>query len=205
MSSQSDYDLPDICLCFSKEQQVWPNPENSPQRAFGYCVGPYVMERENKQYQAIRVSFVYCCNPGYKILGQRVGDHINDTESLIFLFDATSKELAWVYLSAHSIKEGTWCRPHELKREPTKQAILVYVSPTSHAMYPRAGRYLRLFGFANDVTRDDIRVQVNDFETILPNSMAVRKPNLNPDKLVVPKPVTMNAVERFLGGYIPKW
>lgn len=189
-------EIPKICLVFTRAQKFWPNPANTPGMAAGMVVGPYPVTKGDNAFQAMRVSFVYKANPGYNILGSKVGYHEGDTESLIFLFDADG-QVHWVYFSAHASAEGNWCRMSNILRDKTG-ALLAFVSPTSHAMYPRPGTHYRLFGFANDETRDDIRVPVSALLAVAPNSLP-RLPNMNQDREIVPKDKTMSKVERFLG------
>ena len=189
-------ELPPICLAFTKKQKFWPNPQNLRHMAVGYRVGPYPVTKGNVEFQAIRVSFVYRANPGYKILGQTVGFHANDTESLVFLYE--NDKLEWIFLSAHGSKEGNWCRPEHMLVDRITGAYIAFVSPTSHAMYTRPGLHLRLFGLANDETADHIRVLVTNIIPVDPNSLP-RLPNLNQDKEFVPPEKTLNKAERFFG------
>ena len=200
-------EIPRICLVFTRAQEYWPNAENTPHVAPGLVVGPYPVTKGTVAYQAMRVSFAYKVNPGYNVLGSRVGYHVGDTESLTFLFDAGGC-VQWVHLSAHASAEGNWCRTYNMLRDKSG-ALLAFVSPTSHAMYPRPGTHYRLLGLANDETRDEVRVPITTLLPVAPNSLP-DLPNMNQDQEIVPKDKTMTKVERFMGvnavkKYLSKW
>jgi hypothetical protein len=123
---------------------------------------------EKGTWDALYISLFWQRNPGYKILGCiPVGSHDADVEKLVVLVDPDSKQPKWVYFGAHGKGEGVWKRWNDCEFEAGTQALKVYVAPTSNAFYPHAGRYMRVFGFANDVCIDSPmhywRPSVKDF------------------------------------------
>lgn len=110
-----------------------------------------------KTYLALFYMIFYAHNPGYKPfrlcgIGKSLGEHAADIEHLVILFENEDlTKPAVVYFGAHGTGQGQWVAWDKCEKN-SEGALRLYVSPTSHAMYPKPGCYLRIFGFANDVT-----------------------------------------------------
>ncbi len=105
----------------------------------------------------IHYIFFYGYNGAYRIapIGfhiKDVGAHEADIEHVTVQVDETTKTIDRVYFSAHS-DEGGWHSDNAF--EGTHPVI--YVARGSHANYPKKGIYVRIFGFANDVTQHGMR------------------------------------------------
>jgi len=84
-----------------------------------------------------------CCFPASKNLGF----HNVDRERIKILIDKETKKPVYVYFSAHGA-EGKWYSYD--KCEKNNGNLIIYVALNSHANYPYSGRWLRIFGLAND-------------------------------------------------------
>lgn len=121
----------------------------------------------NAPYLALYYSVFYSVNPGYKVLPfmKPFGYHDADVERIVILYDEITKEPKWVYFGSHGNGHGCWRKWDEC--EKTEDNLLcLYVSYKSHGFYPNAGKWIRAFGFINDVTGNHIqwRPQLIDFQ-----------------------------------------
>jgi hypothetical protein len=115
----------------------------------------------DKCYQALFYVLFFVANPGYCF------GTMGYVERVVLLRDAHTNRVEHVYFGAHGGREGLWVPYEQCEKAPSDGALVVYVSPQSHAMYPKAQRYWRVFGFANDVTSDDgewWRPELTDFQ-----------------------------------------
>lgn len=101
-------------------------------------------------YSAMILSLFFENNPGY--CWGTLGQHKGDIEHLVVLHN--DYEAKHVYFGAHGNAQGTWV-PYDECEKNAEDALVVYVSPTSHGFYPRANTYWRIGGFANDVCLGD--------------------------------------------------
>lgn len=140
----------------------------------------YALDRvtfRGMEWLSVTYSLFYRRNPGYSLFGGfiKAGEHPVDVERVVVLFPLTNgvlgSEPGWVYFGAHGRGQGVWREWRECERmvvvvtseeegDMRKEVLNVYVSPTSHGMYPEARVYLRLFGFANDVCVGDGEVWI---------------------------------------------
>jgi hypothetical protein len=81
---------------------------------------------------------------------QIMGNHPDDNEGVVILQNAAGKP-EHVYFYAHGHGQGMWCTWDECEKT-VDGGLVIYVGLYSHASYPKAGLYLRGFGFANDLT-----------------------------------------------------
>ena len=102
------------------------------------------VEWQGVEYNALYLVLFFMVNPGYASIGY----HPGDVEKIIILKDKDTNQPKYVYYGAHGHGEGVWV-PWD-KCEKQQDSLIVYVSPTSHGMYPRRKKYMRVFGFAND-------------------------------------------------------
>lgn len=106
---------------------------------------------KNFTYWTLTFSLFFSENPGY--WKSTFGYHAADVERVVLLFDTPSCNTtpAYVYFGAHSRAEGTMVPWEQCDKHHSTGALLIYVSKRSNAFYPKPGRYVRIFGFANDV------------------------------------------------------
>lgn len=79
-----------------------------------------------------------------------LGYHHGDRERIIMLQNKTSRAIDYVYFNAHGRGQGVWKDYDECEVNLTDGSLIVYVARGSHAFYPHAGVYFRIFGLAND-------------------------------------------------------
>lgn len=113
-------------------------------------------------YLAVTFSLFFADNPGYRVCGcVTAGRHSGDVERVVVLFDEADSEPCWVYYGAHGAGQGVWRQWADCEKTAAGH-LVVHVAPQSHGMYPEKGRYLRVFGFANDVCDDDGEAWIPD-------------------------------------------
>lgn len=105
-----------------------------------------IVEYGGKTYINYVTFFSY--NHHYIILKLgRVGNHYADIEHITVQLNQ-NKQLERIYYSQHS--GGIWLKPGEFGLEGTHP--VAYISNGSHAIYSKPGNWIRLYGFANDIT-----------------------------------------------------
>lgn len=141
----------------------------------------YVKEREGVPKIYVHYMFLYGHNGGYRPLKvnlMKLGEHKADLEHITIEIDQKTKKLERLFLAAHG-REGVWMEADhkDLEYEGNTHPV-VYSAKGSHATYPRAGVYIRIFGFANDHTKkavrwdpDVIRVYFEEDERFKPETM----------------------------------
>jgi len=97
---------------------------------------------------AFNGAFQVCCSP--------VGAHSADIEHVTLRVSLDGQRVDWVYFGAHGMADGVWRRADQLALLPSDRPWgtrpQVYSSRHSHGLYPEAGTWCRICGFANDVT-----------------------------------------------------
>lgn len=86
-----------------------------------------------------------------------VGGHDVDVEFVRSYYDDDGKPLKF-FLSCHSRMEGRWVEASKMTYTDDHRPI-VYAALGTHAHYESVGVWVRGFGFANDVARDDVRFE----------------------------------------------
>lgn len=82
------------------------------------------------------------------------GEHPNDVETTIVRLRASDLDRpVRVYFQQHS--GFGWYDASEIEHEGDR--VVVYLARQSHECYPHAGRYMRIFGFADDLCNSGIR------------------------------------------------
>ncbi len=152
-----EYPVSPISIQFSKRQQfknssvsvfLGLSPTEKTHRPIYYHWKE--IEYKGQRWDALYYVLFYTYNPGYKVFWKILGFHEADVEKVIVLYDKDTKEPTWVYFGAHGRGQGVWLEYNKCKF--TKDGMLrAFVSPTSHAFYPKVKRYFRLCFFANDV------------------------------------------------------
>ena len=79
----------------------------------------------------------------------KVGEHWCDIEHQTLELDADLKPVR-LYYAAHGGENGVWVAWDDVEKSGDRP--VVYVAKGSHASYPKAGYWFRLFGAANDQT-----------------------------------------------------
>lgn len=109
--------------------------------------------KDNILYDIITISFYYKENLaigcGWCLFPKsaKLGYHQNDIEYITLYM--LENEVIFVYFSAHSSKQGIYVSWKDCEKTNNNE-LIVYVALNSHANYPKAKTYLRIFGFAND-------------------------------------------------------
>lgn len=109
----------------------------------------YYFVRSSDRFIDIVFFLYFAYNGPFNILGKKVGAHDSDLEHVVVRLDSLTQQLIGIYFSAHS-SEGKWVMKEDIKFVSTSPVI--YVSKSSHAMYPNEGCQWRCMGFANDKT-----------------------------------------------------
>lgn len=78
--------------------------------------------------------------------------HEADLEHFSVELDKNTKKITRLYYSSHGSNEGFWLDANSPDIEWDGTHPVVYVARNSHALYPKAGTYVRIFGMANDIT-----------------------------------------------------
>ena len=124
-------------------------------------------EFKSFRWNALFYSLFYVTNPGYKIGCCTIGEHSADVEKIVILYDKVTNKPEWVYFGSHGKGQGIW-KEYTKCRFANDGSLLVYVSPSSHGMYPEPKTYWRILGFANDECSDDgehWKPQDSDYES----------------------------------------
>lgn len=141
-----------------------------PQRHVINLIPIYGLVEYYKNFIDIIYIFNYYYNNSYKWCGIYVGgEHQADIEHIRIrvknnsnlLFNENSIKnneyiIQSIYFSAHTSDQGRWVKFNDIKwynNKPNGQPM-VYVAKGSHANYPSPGTWYRIFGFANDKTKN---------------------------------------------------
>lgn len=117
-----------------------------------YSTGLY--EYQNKTYNSISYFIYYLYNGaigfGYNFFPNKpaLGYHENDIERVKVLIDIETNLPKFVFFSAHR-NEGKWVKWEDCKKNKDEN-LKIYVARSSHANYPKAGTWCRIFFLAND-------------------------------------------------------
>lgn len=122
----------------------------------------YVSVRETRSQIIIHYIFFYVYNGAFMVCGYPNGQHNADLENFAVYINKRSCELDKVFYSAHKSQDGVWLKnsftgssDNYVSNIPMENGHpVVYIANHSHACYPKAKTYWRIFGFANDHTSD---------------------------------------------------
>lgn len=113
---------------------------------YEYQGASYLMlELEFEYEENGAIGFGWCCFPKSSCLGY----HEGDIESIFILYDHNSNP-RHIYFKAHGRGQGMWVPYHECETENGK--LVAYVARASHAFYPYAKIWWRIFFLASDLT-----------------------------------------------------
>jgi hypothetical protein len=117
--------------------------------------------------------------PGGKKAGYNLREWFNaheaDLEHITLEFQNLESAPLRIYFGSHGRTEGMWLdwNSSEFQKEGTRPVI--FIAKGGHGTYPKAGTYVRIFGFANDETQKGIRWEP-DLVRIYQNTEAEFKP-----------------------------
>ena len=115
----------------------------------------YSFIKEKQDRYIIYYIFFYPFNEGKHVLYlQQIGDHEADLEHITVEVDKKSGNMLRVFYGSHCPEDGTWVSSKDVPIQNNK--IVVYVAKGSHGLYPTPGYVHRFYGFANDLTSEDI-------------------------------------------------
>lgn len=127
------------------------------EKYFPVCIHPsrertpaYISHGTNEDdHPVTTIYFYYAQNPGKAIspTSPTLGWHEHDVE-YITLIHGTEDRMKVVF-SQHTSREASVLDWKDCEKTPAGD-LIVYVARNSHANYPHAGIYWRIFGFGND-------------------------------------------------------
>lgn len=123
-------------------------PSSTYAGGFDSTVPLYCIVDKKEDYTDLQYFLLYAYNPGYNVLGKMYGEHQGDLEHVTIRLIGDRPE--YVLFSAHGRKENSWVQWKDV--EKNGDSVVVYVARGSHAHYPEARTYIRIAGFASDVT-----------------------------------------------------
>lgn len=123
----------------------------------------YVVTSETKTHIYLQYIFLYGFNAPYPF-GPFTGNftdiqnaHEGDIEHINIEVDAITHVPSRIFYSAHADPEGFWIDANHPDMEYEEGHPVVFVAHGSHATYPKAGTYVRIYGVANDETNKGLR------------------------------------------------
>ncbi|GMH40261.1 hypothetical protein BSKO_08165 [Bryopsis sp. KO-2023] len=119
-----------------------------------YAVVKEIASAEEGKREAIEINYIFffAFNGPYNVLGVEVGAHVADWEHLTVRLFPDGK-MQGVYYNSHRNIDGDWLPAKEVPMKDGRP--MVFLAKHGHGCYPRPGKQLRLFGFANDVCSGD--------------------------------------------------
>ena len=106
--------------------------------------------RDTPSHYELVYVFCYAYNAPYHVLAVMwLGAHDGDWEHVTVRVAKSSDHISHIYYGAHGWRDGVWKAAGEF--ETDKGRPVVYVAKGSHACYPHAGRWLRIWAGANDL------------------------------------------------------
>jgi hypothetical protein len=107
------------------------------------------------RYEILYVT-MYAFNGPFMVCCQACDAHSADVEHITLRVSLDGQRLDWAYFGAHGRADGVWRRADKMDLlkadKPYGTRPQVYSSKGSHGVYPDAGLWCRICGFANDVT-----------------------------------------------------
>ena len=132
------------------------------------CTPAYVMTFEQHGNLYIQYMFLYGFNGPYQMAlpGKKIylNPHEGDLEHFTIELDRETKKIRRYFYAAHEINEGVKMYPHQVSQERDSNGgvhPIVYIARGSHAAYSKEGVYVRVFGLADDHTKEGIRWEPN--------------------------------------------
>ena len=106
--------------------------------------------RDTPAHYELLYVFCYAYNAPYRVLASMwLGAHDGDWEHVTMRVDKHSQRVSHIYYGAHGWRDGVWRAAGEFETDGERP--VVYVARGSHACYPHAGRWLRIWAGANDL------------------------------------------------------
>jgi hypothetical protein len=142
------YDVAEMEKTFLKiDKSAWEGPNNILNTPM------YVSVAETINTYILKYIFLYAYNGSYKLGSFNIGGHDCDIEHITIHVSKNLHTITEIFYSAHGTADGMWVSSANI--EFTGSHPNVYIARGSHATYPTAGIYYRIFGLANDFTRND--------------------------------------------------
>lgn len=113
---------------------------------------------QDDNYVWLRYLLLYGFNGPYtstKAVGFNA--HIADLEHVSVVISKNTGMIEKIYFGSHGSSEGMWLQANNKDITYEGTHPVVFVAYSGHGNYPRRGTYLRVFGFANDITDQGIR------------------------------------------------
>jgi len=105
--------------------------------------------RDTPSHYELVYTFCYAYNAPYRVLALMwLGAHDGDWEHITVRVNKRTDAISHIYYGAHGWRDGVWRAAGQF--ETDQQRPVVYVARGSHACYPHAGRWLRIWCGAND-------------------------------------------------------
>lgn len=117
-----------------------------------YCHIKRVTMSPSTEVLELNYMFLFAHSGAYDILGRQQGAHDGDWEHITVRADPHTGHLIAVYYSAHRHGDGSWVPADRVPVDHDTGRLLAFCARNGHGMHPAAGRHLRVFGLANDVT-----------------------------------------------------
>ena len=106
--------------------------------------------RDTPTHYELLYVFCYAYNAPYHVLLLMwLGAHDGDWEHITVRVDKSSDRISHIYYGAHGWRDGVWRAAGEFETDDGRP--VVYIAKGSHACYPNAGRWLRIWAGANDL------------------------------------------------------
>ena len=114
----------------------------------------YCKVNTNEQFIDLIYIVFFAYNGPFNVLGFNTGEHQADIEHVVIRLSAETKKPIAIFFSAHGIQDGVWVKYEQVQKY--NHYPVVYVAKFSHAMYPKASTWYRIFFLANDHTDDGV-------------------------------------------------
>lgn len=110
----------------------------------------------NEQEKYITYVLIYSKDEGI----HNIGSHATDVEFVRVFYDELPKKY---YLSQHSRDQGFYCHVNNLEYDNINKKNKIYIAKGTHANYYSKGVWVRVLGFANDITDNGLHWIPNNF------------------------------------------
>ena len=106
--------------------------------------------RDTPSHYELVYTFCYAYNAPYRVLALMwLGAHDGDWEHITVRVNKATDRISHIYYGAHGWRDGVWKAAGEFETDQSRP--VVYIAKGSHACYPHAGRWLRIWAGANDL------------------------------------------------------
>lgn len=132
------------------------NPANNTNKKGVLTTPAYVVAYNQNGKTYIQYIFLYGFNKPYKIEDLYLGAHEADLEHFTLEIDPKTKQITRLLYQSHGTDDGIEItRQKDFEKEGSHP--IIYLANGGHGNYPGAGTYVRMLGFANDITEKGLR------------------------------------------------